>query len=544
MTRWIPVAVALLAACATPVQREKGTLKASTVSLGALEQAHRGKRHALVIGIGTFDDDGWRALRFAEKDARDVAAALGPSGSGFASIELLTSSEQTRRADVLAALQRLAARAKNPEDVALVYISSHGTLARDDRGELRRYLVTRDARVHDVAHTALSMDALQAELEKLGSRKRVLVLASCHSGTGKSLLPPDVAREAAGIKAGFYPRPLEEVSRVSMVLSASDWGEAAREDDTLENDIYTHFLLQALDGRGDRNLDGAVTATEAHDHARRLTYGFTGGRQRPSAEILEVGADPVVLAGEVRNAGSPELFSYSPRLDGFTVAIDGQAQGELPGGVTVAAGRRRIELTKGGQVLLQREVELRPGERVAVDAWLERRSSRRTVSLVGGAIGFVDAQSRAEVVPESLAAGVQLRLEDVIASGIGIEADLLTAGGAAALRFGTTPVPISFQAISAGIAAPATWRSDAWAISTGPRVAVLWVRRSFELETFAGAQTVTTLIPGWTAGAEWALHERWALTLGLDLSLAVITVDQQSQPRGLAGARAGVGYRF
>ncbi len=151
----------------------------------------------------------------------------------------------------------------------------------------------------------------------------MLVLATCHSGTGKSLLPKDVEAELASVKGAFFAAPLEEASRASVVLSASDWGETAREDESLQNDIYTHFLVEALTS-GDRNLDGAVTATEAHDWARRKTYAFTQGRQRPSAEILEVGADPIVLSGAIARLGSPELFSYSARLDGFSLKVDGE----------------------------------------------------------------------------------------------------------------------------------------------------------------------------------------------------------------------------
>ncbi len=62
-----------------------------------------------------------------------------------------------------------------------------------------------------------------------------------------------------------------------MVFAACDWGETAREDEGLKNDIYTHFLIEGLNGSADRNIDGAVTATEAHDYARRRTYALHRG---------------------------------------------------------------------------------------------------------------------------------------------------------------------------------------------------------------------------------------------------------------------------
>src|SRR6266487_3394555 len=197
------------------------------------------------------------------------------------------------RTKLKAAMARLAEAAKDDRDTVLVYVSSHGTLARDARGEMRRYLVTRETRMADVPGTALAIDDLKAEFDALRSRRKVLILAACHSGGGKSLLPGEVQRELASTKASFFVRPIEEVSRASVVLAASDWGETAREDETLENDIYTHFFVEALRIGADRNGDGAVTVSEAHDYARRMTYEFTAGRQRPSAETAEVGADPI-----------------------------------------------------------------------------------------------------------------------------------------------------------------------------------------------------------------------------------------------------------
>jgi uncharacterized caspase-like protein len=303
----IATLLAVLAACASPGPLEKGGkggLVAVKVDERALSQAYTPRRLALLVGISRFEDPQWRNLRYAAKDAEDLAAALrDPTRGHFDQVRVLTRPRETTRAAILAALRQLKQEATRPDDVVVVYFSAHGTLARDGRGELKRYLVTTDASYRAISQTALSMDALKAGFDELPSRRRLMVLATCHSGSGKSLLPRELEAELAGIKSGFYARPLEESSRASMVFAACDWGETAREDEGLRNDIYTHFLIDGLTGAADRNVDGAVTATEAHDYARRRTYTFTGGRQRPSAEILEVGADPVVLAGHIDRAG-------------------------------------------------------------------------------------------------------------------------------------------------------------------------------------------------------------------------------------------------
>jgi hypothetical protein len=74
--------------------------------------------------------------------------------------------------------------------------------------------------------------------------------------------------------------------------------------------------------------------------------------------LLEVGADPVVLTGDVKRTGQPELYSYVPRLDGFTLRVDGVERAELPGGAAVGAGSHKVELTKGDEVMLSEDVKL------------------------------------------------------------------------------------------------------------------------------------------------------------------------------------------
>lgn len=538
---------AALAACATPTAGEKGGPVVVPLREGALASATAPRKVALVVGIPEVEDGSWRPLKYAAKDAADLGAALSdPSRGAFGRVEVRTGRADTTKKALLEAVKALAQYATRPEDAVVVYVSAHGTLARDERGVLRRYLVTRDARLDAIAQTALPVEALQAAFEGLPSRRRVLVLATCHSGNGKSALPGEVAAELASFKAGFYPRPIEEVSRASIVLSASDWGETAREDDALKNDIYTHYLVEAMSGAADRNGDGAVTATEAHDWARRKTFSFTQGRQRPAAEIVEVGADPVVLSGEARALGRPELFSYAARLDGFTVKIDGEERGTLPGGVSVPAGQRRVELTKGGaEPLYAAEVRLEEGERVDLEKLVSAAEPHRTVMLLGGAYGFVDSRAASQVFPATWAAGAALRWEGVLLPPLWWEVDAAGAGGRQVLDLGGgATVPFSYATVLLGLSAGWQWKVGPVSFLVGPRVAGLWLQRSFALDTYRGAQNVVTVAPGFTAGVALRLGKRWELSAMGQAMITFVAVDQSTQVLGFFGGYAGVGYRF
>jgi hypothetical protein len=389
------------------------------------------------------------------------------------------------------------------------------------------------------------MDALKAEFDKLPSRRRLLVLATCHSGSGKSLLPKELERELAGIKSGFYARPLEESSRASMVFAACDWGETAREDEGLRNDIYTHFLIEGLNGAADRNVDGAVTATEAHDFARRRTFAFTQGRQRPSAEILEVGADPVVLSGSIHRMGRPELFSYNPRLDGFTLKVDGETRAELPGGAAVVPGRRTVELTKGGAVLVRREVDVAVGQRLPLEDLLAETFPQRSLSLVGGVFSFVDGKSRNELLPASPEVALVLRLEDRPLRDFGLLLDVSGSRGQRSLELVPgSEVPFGYIRLSLGVGMPYLWRWDRLSLFAGPRVAALYLRRSFNVEAFSGGQEYFTVSPGVVGGVVWRLGERLELTSQAQVMLTYVVVDGQGQAVGFTSGWAGMGYRF
>jgi hypothetical protein len=331
--------LATLAGCAAGVQTTKGGLvpfeTAGTPGAG-------GRKLALVIGVGEFEDPGWKALRWASKDATDFAAIL----EGFASVKVLKTKEETSRASILAALKDLKDAANRPDDTVVVYVSSHGTLDRPPGGALARYIVSSDTRKRIVASTAVSVAEVLRTASEIPSGRKALVFAFCHSGKGKSVLTDDLENALSRVKGGgFFVRPLEDVSEATIVVSASAWGETAAEDDTLHNDIYTHFLVEgATSANGDRNNDGAVTVTEAHDYARDRTYYFTQGRQKPSIELHLDGADPVVLRGARTRAGKPVAFTYAASASGLTVYVDGRKKGDLPGSVVVDEGSHRIEL--------------------------------------------------------------------------------------------------------------------------------------------------------------------------------------------------------
>jgi uncharacterized caspase-like protein len=507
--------------------------------------AHAPRRLALLIGISQFDDGEWRPLRYAAKDARDLGHVLSERTTGnFAQATILADRSTTARKSIEAAFRDLASANADPDDTVLVYVSSHGTLARDHAGELKRYLVARDTKMSDVPATGIAMDDLAREFEKLRSRRKVLVLATCHSGSGKSTLPADVAEELQGTKGGFFVRPIEEVSKAAVVLAACDWGETAREDDKLANDIYTHFFLEALEGDGDRNGDGAVTASEAHDLARRKTYYFTDGRQRPSAESREVGADPIVLSGAVRRPGLPELYSYSERLDGFQVRVDGEVKGNLPGGVAVDPGERRITLVKGGgPALYDGRVKMVRGERLAIEEMIDRARPRFALQPRVGVGALLSPRSE-ELAQATPLAGFTFFWRDALTRNWGLQLDAAWGAQRQEVKPFGSPVTQDLSAFAFGLTAAYTWDNGPWRASAGPRLSVARFVRSFDLPGYRGEQPFGIGGLGATGQVSWAFAEQFELNLGGDVSGVLLELDGDAMLFGYGEAFVGIGYRF
>jgi len=538
---------AALVACAAPSRTEKGGLVPLDVPKDRTAGALAPRRVALLVGVQGYDDPRWRELRYPGADANALAAVLrDPERGAFDDVEVLA--DAPTREEVRAALRRLADRSRDERDTVLLYFSSHGTLARDAMGALKRFLVARDTLVADVPGTGLAMDEIKADFDRLRSRRKVLVLATCHSGTGKSLLPDDVQAELAGIKAGFFVRPIEEVSKASVVLAASDWGETAREDEKLGNDVYTHFFVEALRIGVDRNGDGAVTASEAHDYARRMTYEWTGGRQRPSAESTEVGADAIVLAGKVARRGRPELFSYAARLDGFTVRVDGRPLAELPGGVAVDAGRHRVQVAKGGgPEVWDGWVRMGEGDRVDVEHLVARGPARLEVAPRAGGLSFLDARSRRDVLGPVPAFGAALTYADWPRPGMSLRLDLATSAGASTLRQGARAADFRYTAFTAGASLP--WRFSPASLGgasllAGPRLSAFWLDRHFDLPLVPPGQSWFTFSPGVLLGASLPVGKRVTVGAELHLDFTFVRVDGENRSSGLGELLLGAGYRF
>jgi hypothetical protein len=511
----------LLCACATPGGTDKGARWVP------VEQTPTGpgQRVALVIGIDSFEDTRFTGLKFAARDAEAFASTL----EGFSKTVRL-SQEETRRPAILGALEGLLRETSSPQDTVVVYVSSHGSLAQRPGAGLERVIVTRDTRMDVLLETGIPVEDLVKALERAPAKRRLLVLALCHSGKGKSQLSDALARALALQKNVAL---LEARSEATIVLTACAFGETARESDLLGHDVYTNFLVEGMK-LGDSDGDGAVTASEAHDYARARTYEFTEGAQRPTAESEVLGIDPIVLRGQRRASGKPVVFSYAHSAEGLAVKVDGRLKGTLPGSVPLEDGAHRLELVDltRGQTLYSGVVKLEAGERQDLAALLPS-PPHAEVAIGGGALGAVG--SVRQQVPVGV--GVQARFTVahllwaplLLESSVGYYQGAGTASGIGS-RLGVLCRELLFEAgvgyrtrLASAVQLDGLLFGGAW-----------WVRRELSAAGFSSVEGTLSPVGGLRARVR-LVPEGWpvALAASVEGAVAAPRVDDVSRVSGI-----------
>jgi hypothetical protein len=341
-------------------------------------------RVAIVASAGVAD--GQAPLRYAQHDADRVSAVLGELG-GFSRVHQLRDPSPAALRDALAETDKLAARDPNLEVV--FYYSGHA----DGQGLL-------------MGSGRFAFDELRARLEHSRAAVRVALLDACYAGSA--------VRPKGGTPAPAYAMDTVEPPRVqgAAIIAAGTASELAQESGDIEGSYFTHHVLSALRGAGDRDGNGAVTLAEAYQYAYSHTLAATlpsvWGPQHPSYEYRLSGTGDLVIT---RIGRDRQALSFPPG-QGRVYVVTTAANEVMAEVAAQPQGRVRLVLPRGRYRVVARE-----GRR----AWLAEVTLRSDA----GADAAVEASAFREVAPEvAFAKGVRVapRHEvavDVALSGLG-----------------------------------------------------------------------------------------------------------------------------
>ncbi|MCP4443315.1 MAG: PQQ-binding-like beta-propeller repeat protein [Aureispira sp.] len=259
---------------------------------------HKPNLYVLALGVSEFKDKE-RNLKFATQDATDLSDKLKDSKFfGDVFIEKVFNEDATKN-NVMKVAKFL--KKAHTNDQIIIYISSHGLL----NDELDYFIAMHDVDFANPTAKGLPYEDIDAMLDGLACRNRLIMIDACHSGEvdkDEAVVKGTIAntdvkvtakagttfvRPKAGLKNSFsYMKTLfNDVTKGTgaTVISAAGGYEFALESDDWNNGVFTYSILNGLtSGDADMNGDGYVRVSELKNYVTLQVVELTNGKQHPT----------------------------------------------------------------------------------------------------------------------------------------------------------------------------------------------------------------------------------------------------------------------
>lgn len=272
----------------TPISKQPDVARPPVSPPRVARSAYVREKWALVVGIGQFKDTHIPSLKYPAKDARDLAAALvDPTVGRFKKdhVVLLTD-ELATTVKIRSSIEEIANSAM-PEDLVLIFLSSHGASGERDLGN-EGHFVTYDAVLDDLHPTAIPMREFTGDVRnRIRAGRKVVLLDTCYSGQadadGKGMEMVGAAQHKSAVDLSGYG---------AVVITSSSKNEQSYESDNISNGYFTYFLIKALSQDAGRTSVKTIYGY-LQDHVPQAVLKDKDRRQHPClmAEPLEDAAE-------------------------------------------------------------------------------------------------------------------------------------------------------------------------------------------------------------------------------------------------------------
>ncbi|MFJ4102263.1 caspase, EACC1-associated type [Amycolatopsis japonica] len=230
----------------------------------------RGRKCALLLGIGTYQSGDFSALPFATTDTAALRRVLAdPTIGQFDEVQVVDNPNATQmRERITVFLDDLA-----EEDLGLLYVSGHGY--RHVQATSEFFFVASDTDLPTIERSGVSATFVNEQLEESLAGRKVAIFDCCFSGGFSLGFRTTVAKSVRHQTGPPQPRGV-------YVMSSSGMTEASWADPRATSEprlsLFTAELVEALrTGKGDTGGDGIVSADElfhyVNDRVRRIPVG-------------------------------------------------------------------------------------------------------------------------------------------------------------------------------------------------------------------------------------------------------------------------------
>lgn len=246
---------------------------ARTSGPGELEKMFDPGLYVLSIGVSEYANRRFLPSDLAQADAKAIEAkfkARKAKGYSRYSSRVLTGNQATAD-NIRKAFAWLRSEASQ-RDTSVVFLAGHAT--RDEKGLY--YFLPFDAGPTTQADKGLPFSELEAQMRDLPGRV-VLLADTCHAGAiAPSERPYDLSRLLSSSSSLFEGM---------LILTAASGYELSYEDASKGHGAFTTAVIEALEGRADRDGDWTLSASELAAYVRWRVPATTLSRQHPTIHL-------------------------------------------------------------------------------------------------------------------------------------------------------------------------------------------------------------------------------------------------------------------
>lgn len=268
------------------------------------------KTYFIGIAVSNYKDTSMN-LRFAAKDVRDLATSFGKMYKNNFETDTLIDDKATKE-NILALREKLMQTTVN--DKVIISVNGHGLLS----DSLDFYYATYDVDFKKPTQKGLKYEDLEALLDGIPARKKLLLIDACHSGAldkeemlaqQKQITSIKDTSTDNGSVSGFASRGLivkdkkgavdanssyEVMQNLfadisagngAVVISAAGGMEYAFESEKWNNGVFTYCIRKGLEedmaDKDGGNSDRRVDVAELKNYVSKKVSELTKGKQRP-----------------------------------------------------------------------------------------------------------------------------------------------------------------------------------------------------------------------------------------------------------------------
>ncbi|MFO1004653.1 MAG: SUMF1/EgtB/PvdO family nonheme iron enzyme [Planctomycetaceae bacterium] len=264
----------------------------ATLQLSSMNMAADGRKLAVVVGVNTYrQNSGLPPLAHAASDAKNLSAALRTAGFTVFELTHEVAKEDGKEAlapnleyirDQISGV--LDAPFLGADDAVIISLHGHGVqfeqLGDDGQKTPKFFFCPANATIQGLKsaneitdrNDLLPLDELYDSLGKCSAATKLLIVDACRNDPNQ----PGVFRNA--LASATLPKLPPPPGGVAALFSCKP-NQMAVEDKDLGQGVFTHFLIEGLQGKADlplanQSADGVITFSELTTYVATNTYAY------------------------------------------------------------------------------------------------------------------------------------------------------------------------------------------------------------------------------------------------------------------------------